>query len=95
LVVRPRPASSPWCGDFSPQGSARLFAVSRPLVGLAGVAGVLAATTTFISIDGIWREERCFLVAQTTSALWIVAVLCCLLVPLLERYRAETEPTPG
>jgi hypothetical protein len=75
--------------------SARLFARPGPLVALAGAAGILAATTTAISIDAIWREDRYFLVAQTTTALWILAILCCLLVPLLERYRAEKEPAPA
>jgi hypothetical protein len=75
--------------------SARLFASARTLVGLAGAAGILAATTTLISIDGIWREDRYFLVAKQTTALWILATLCCLLVPVLERYRAETSPMPG
>jgi hypothetical protein len=75
--------------------SARLFARSGPPVALAGAAGILGATTAAISIDAIWRDDRYFLLAQTTTALWILAILCCLLVPLLERYRAETEPAPG
>lgn len=72
--------------------TARLFASTPPLVRLAGAAGILAATTAAISIDGIWREDRYFLIAKTTTALWIVAVLCCLLVPILARYRTHHLP---
>jgi hypothetical protein len=75
--------------------SARLFAHTRASIALAGAAGVLAAVTTAISVDAIWRDERYFLVAKTTTALWILAIACSLLVPLLERYQAETARTPG
>lgn len=70
--------------------SARLFASAPPVARVADAAAALAATTTVISLDGIWRDDRYFLFARTTTALWILATLCCLLVPLLERYRAET-----
>lgn len=72
--------------------SARLFARSPALVVLAGAAGILAATTAALSIDAVWRDERYFLAAKTTTAIWILAIACCLLVPLLEHYRAASEP---
>ena len=71
-----------------------LFLRSRTLVALAGAAGILAATTTAVSIDTIWRDERYFLFAQTTTALWILAIACCLLVPVLERYLAAGAARP-
>ena len=73
--------------------SARLFARSPAPVAVAGAARILAATTAAISIDGIWRDDRYFLVAKTTTAIWILAILCCLLVPLLERSLVQT-PAP-
>jgi hypothetical protein len=72
-----------------------LLVRSRALVALAATAGVLAAAAAAVSIDAIWREDRYLLLAKTTTALWILAIACCLLVPLLERYRIETEPAPG
>jgi hypothetical protein len=71
--------------------TARLFASTRNLVGLAGAAGILAATSALISIDGVWRQDRFFLLANETTALWILATLCCLLVPLLGRYVADVR----
>ncbi len=60
-----------------------LFMRSRALVALAA------------SIDATWREDRYLLLAKTTTALWILAIACCLLVPLVERYLIATDPTPG
>jgi hypothetical protein len=71
---------------------ARLFAATPVGRGLAGGAGVLAAATAVLSIEGIWRDDRYFLIARATTALWILAVLCCLLVPLVERYLAADQP---
>lgn len=72
--------------------SGRLFAVTRPFLRLAGVAGALAATAAAVSIEGVWRDDRFFLVEKTTTALWILATLCALLVPVLERYLAKNAP---
>jgi len=72
-----------------------LFMRSRMLVALAAMAGVFAATAAAVSIDAIWREERYLLLAKATTALWILAVACCLLVPLVERYRMKLEPRSG
>jgi hypothetical protein len=72
-----------------------LFMRSRMLVALAAMAGVFAATAAAVSIDAIWREERYLLLAMATTALWILAIACCLLVPLVERYRMKLEPTSG
>jgi hypothetical protein len=72
-----------------------LFMRSRMLVALAAMAGVFAATAAAVSIDAIWREERYLLLAKATTALWILAIACCLLVPLVERYRMKLEPTSG
>ena len=66
--------------------AARLFAATRELILLAGVSGVLAAVAAVVSIEGIWNDNQYFLVEKTTTALWILATLCCLLVPVLERY---------
>jgi hypothetical protein len=74
--------------------SAGLFVRSRASRAVAGAAGILAATTTVLSVDAVWRDDRYFLVAKTTTALWILAIACSLLVPLLERYLAESEPRP-
>lgn len=74
--------------------SARLFAVTHALFGLAGAAGGLAAATALLSIDGIWRDDRYFLITKTTTAFWILAILCCLLVPVLERYFATARTAP-
>jgi len=75
--------------------AARLFAHSPVLVRLAGVAGLLAATATAVSVEGIWRDDRFLLIEKTTTALWIVATLCCLLVPVLERYLEERALEAG
>jgi len=72
-----------------------LFMRSRLLVALAATAGVLAAAAAVVSIDAIWREDRYLLLAKTTTALWILAIASCLLVPLVERYRIATDPRPG
>jgi hypothetical protein len=72
-----------------------LFMRSRMLVALAAMAGVVAATAAAVSIDAIWRDERYLLLAKATTALWILAIACCLLVPLVERYRMKPEPTSG
>jgi hypothetical protein len=74
--------------------SARLFASTPPSIMLAGVAGALAGLAALVAIDGIWRDDRYIPIQQTTTALWILATLCCILVPLLELYRASTEPEP-
>jgi hypothetical protein len=72
-----------------------IFMRSRTLVALAATAGVLAAAAAAVSIDAIWRKDRYLLLAKTTTALWILAIACCLLVPLVERYLIATDPTPA
>jgi hypothetical protein len=72
--------------------AARLFAVTDAFLLVAGAAAVLAAASAVISINGIWNDDRYFLTERTTTALWILATLCCLLVPILERSRTESEP---
>jgi hypothetical protein len=73
--------------------SARLFAQTPALIRLADVAGGIAGLTALVSIEAIWRDDRYFLAAEGTTALWILAILCCLLVPVLDRYRATAaEP---
>jgi hypothetical protein len=72
-----------------------LFMRSRVFVAVAATAGVFAAAASAISIDAILREDRYLLLSKTTTALWILAITCCLLVPPLERYRIGTDPSPG
>jgi hypothetical protein len=65
--------------------AARLFTNTRMPLVLAGLSAVVAAAAVLVSIAAIWGDERYYF-DQTTTALWIVAVLCCLLVPVFERY---------
>jgi hypothetical protein len=69
---------------------ARLFARGRALTRLAAAAGVLAGAAALVGIWDLWTENvEINLFQQAATALWIVAVLCCLLVPVLERYRSQ------
>jgi hypothetical protein len=72
-----------------------LFMRSRALVALAATAGALAAAAAAVSINAIWRHDRYLLLAKTTTALWILAIACCLLVPLVEGYLIATDPAPA
>jgi hypothetical protein len=74
--------------------AARLFTSTRMPLALAGLSAVVAAAAVLVSIAAIWGDERSYF-DQTTTALWIVAVLCCLLVPLLERYLVATAREHG
>lgn len=70
--------------------TARLFAHGRGLTRLAAASGVLAGAAAIVGIWDVWSENvELRLFEQATTALWIVAVLCCLLVPVLEHYRAD------
>ena len=68
---------------------ARLFARGEGLTLLATAAGVLASATALVEIWDLWRGKNALTLHEATTALWILAVLCCLLVPVLEHYRAH------
>jgi hypothetical protein len=70
--------------------TARLFARGTGLTRLAAASGVLAGAAAIVGIWDVWSENvELRLFERATTALWIVAVLCCLLVPVLEHYRAR------
>jgi len=69
--------------------TARLFARGKRLTRLAAASGVLAGAAALVGIWDLWTENvEVNLFQQAATALWIVAVLCCLLVPVLEHYRS-------
>jgi hypothetical protein len=71
--------------------SARLFAASRLPMHLAAGAAAASCVAAVISLRAIW-EDRFFVGEKSTTTLWIVATLLCLLVPLLERCLVATSP---
>lgn len=69
--------------------TARLFARGKGLTRLAAASGMLAGAAALVGIWDLWTENvEVNLFQQAATALWIVAVVCCLLVPVLEHYRA-------
>jgi hypothetical protein len=74
--------------------TARLFARSPGLRALAGVAGVTAAAASSISVYAVWNQESDDL-AQALVAVWILAGLFYLLVPILQRFRTTTLEAGG
>jgi hypothetical protein len=75
---------------------ARLFARGKGLTRLAAAAGVLAGAAALVGIWDVWTENvEINLFPQASAALWVVAVLCCLLVPVLEQYRSHEAAEAG
>jgi hypothetical protein len=70
---------------------ARLLAGGRAVVVLAGVSAVFAGLAAAISIEHAWSDEVSISVEKVVIALWLVATLCCVLVPLLERSLVVTR----
>lgn len=70
--------------------TARLLAESRALTPLAVVAGILGGAAAALSIYGIWGHDS-DTIGKALAALWILTGVCYLLVPVLERYRAQRE----
>jgi hypothetical protein len=68
---------------------ARLSAIGEDLTRLATAAALAAGAAALVGIWNVWREGPTLGVEQAAAALWIVAVLCGLLVPVLEHYRAQ------
>lgn len=69
--------------------TAQLMARSPGIRPFAAGAGVLAGIAAALSLYAIWNEESDGLI-QVVVALWIVAVLLYLLVPVFQRTRAAT-----
>jgi len=66
--------------------TALLLARRRAIVGLAVVAGALAALAASVSVAGIWTEPDSEAFIKTLAALWILAGLAYFLVPILQRF---------
>ncbi len=70
-----------------------LLLARRPaLVPLAAAAGVLAGVAALTSVVGIWAEPGGDAYVKLVAALWILAALAYLLVPVLHRFTAAGEP---
>ena len=65
-----------------------LLAVRPALVRLAAAAGCLAAGAASLSIAGIWSGSTSDLLVKSLAALWILAGLSYLLVPVAQRFSA-------
>ena len=70
--------------------TARLLAESPSLTPLAYVAGVLAAAAAAVSAYAVWEEGSDEL-WKLLTVLWILAGMCHLLVPILERFRGPAS----
>lgn len=64
----------------------QLLARRPALVGLAAVAGLLAALAAALSVLGMWTEPSGDGFVKALSALWILAALAYFLVPVLQRF---------
>ena len=72
--------------------TARLLAESPALTPLAVVVGVLAGCAASLSVYAIWDHES-DAIGKALAVLWILTGACYFLIPVLERFRAET-PDP-
>lgn len=70
--------------------TARLLAESPSLTPLAVVTGVLGGAAAALSIYAVWDHESDS-VGKALVVLWILTGVCYLLIPVLERFRSETE----
>ena len=73
--------------------TARLLAESASTP-LAMLAGILAALATAVSVYAIWNSNDSESIGKGVAVLWILTGVCYLLVPVLERFRAEADE-PG
>jgi hypothetical protein len=72
--------------------TARLLAESPALTPLAVAAGILAGCAASLSVYAIWDHES-DAIGKALAVLWILTGVCYFLIPVLERFRAET-PDP-
>lgn len=75
--------------------TALLLADRHQLRRLAGAAGALAAVAAAVSIAAIWSEDPGDGIAKALAALWILAALAYLLVPVLSRFLAPGDADGG
>jgi hypothetical protein len=73
--------------------TARLLAETVSMTPLAMLTGVLASAAATFSTYAIWNSESEG-IAKVLAALWILTGVCYLLIPVLERFRAEADD-PG
>jgi hypothetical protein len=86
-----------WTGVFAllaalVAATARLLARDERVVGLAWLAGALAAAAATASITAIWRESSSGTVGKAIAILWILTALAYFLVPVLQRFTSAGEP---
>ena len=74
--------------------TARLLARTPQSARLAAVAGVLAAFAAALSVVAIWSDNPGDTIGRVIAVAWILAGLCYLLVPILQRLRAAGR-APG
>ena len=72
--------------------TARLLAESPSFTPLAFVTGILGSAAAGLSIYAVWNNESDS-IGKALAVLWILTGVCYFLIPLLERFRAET-PDP-
>lgn len=72
--------------------TARLLAQSPALTPLAVLTGILAGGAASLSVYAIWNHES-DATGKALAVLWILTGVCYFLIPVLERFRAET-PDP-
>lgn len=72
--------------------TARLLAESPALTPLAGVTGILAGLAASLSVYAIWNQDS-DAVGKGIAVVWILTGVCYFLIPVLERFRAQT-PDP-
>jgi hypothetical protein len=68
--------------------TARLLARTQGIERLAQGAGVLAAVAAVFSVGAIWNEDPGDTYGRVVAALWILAGLAYLLVPVMQRFGA-------
>ena len=66
--------------------TARLLARTPRIVYLAAAAGALAVLASAVSIAAIWERSPGDTIGKVIAVVWILAGLCYLLVPVLERF---------
>ncbi len=75
--------------------SALLFARAPNLVRLAYASGILVVLAALVSIIVIWSDDPGSTEGKILAALWILASLGLVLVPILERFVGADEVRPG
>jgi len=63
-----------------------LLAQRLAFVRLAAAAGAFASVAAALSIAGVWTEHDSDALVKALAVLWILAVLCYFLVPVLQRF---------